>query len=158
MEDPLVRNERQLAQNLQKDFRDLSKRIRSFERDLNSIGSTTDTEEWRNNLRKRIDTVTHECKSVRESLLELESMQGDTNQYQIEKLKKQFTKEVDKLREIVQNINLKERQFKPKPSNVSNGFNTKNNNNNNPFTNESYAKKIYTLLIYYFRNPLKNPL
>ena len=117
MSEHLLHDDRQLQQNLQKKFRDLSKNIRSFDRDLNKIGTSTDTVEWRGGLRKRIDSTTHNCKTLHQELVRME--QNDPNNFQAEKLKKQFTKEIDKLKEVVQKINVKEREYKPRGGSTS---------------------------------------
>jgi len=109
MSEPFISKASQ--QNVQKQFQQLTKSYRSIATAMNSLGTQSDTTHFRQKLQKDIKDAFVLCKQMRQSLEELEANGMAPNQ--LNKLKEQFSKEVDKLQELTEQITLKEKEFKP---------------------------------------------
>jgi len=109
MSEPFISKTSQ--QNVQKQFQQLTKSYRNIASAMNSLGTQNDTTLFRQKLQKDIKDASVLCKQTRQSLEELEANGMAPNQ--LNKLKEQFSKEVDKFQELTEQITLKEKEFKP---------------------------------------------
>jgi len=109
MSEPFINKTSQ--QNVQKQFQQLTKAYRNIATEMNSLGTQNDTTLFRQKLQKDIKEASVLCKQTRQSLEELEANGMAPNQ--LNKLKEQFSKEVDKFQELTEQITLKEKEFKP---------------------------------------------
>jgi len=95
---------------VQKQFQQLTKAYRNIANGHNSLGTPSDSQQFRQKLQKDVKEAFILCKQMRQSLEELESNGVPINQ--VNKFKEQFSKEVDKLQDITEQITIKEKQYK----------------------------------------------
>ena len=140
--------------DISRDIQKLSRDNKKLERHLNNIGKSSDTEEFRLNLKDEIHETTTLVKSLLSSIQDLKSVD---NSNKLQRLEKQFLEQYTKLSTTTKSIKNKMESIKPNSKNNNNRSsvnkvnkfgprdNAYNDNDNNPFLHSSQHTQGYDL-------------
>ena len=94
----------------------LSRDIRKLEGYLNTIGSPSDTEEYRINIRKEVHRTTALVKQLLSSIQELKSQDSNSGSIKLQRLEQQFLSQYSKLSTVTKSIKHRLETTSPKRS------------------------------------------
>eukprot|EP01083_Nonionella_stella_P098086 275732_1 len=114
---------REIGRNVQK----LQRENKKLERYLKNIGTSSDTEEFRNNLRTEIHSMTALVKSLLSSIQDLKSQDSHHTSIKIQRLEQQFLDQYTTLSSLTKSIKSKLELHTP--------FQTRSSQSNNSMTN-----------------------
>lgn len=113
----------------------LSRDNKKLDRHLKTIGTSSDTAEFRINLRSEIHETTSLVKQLLSSIQDLKSQDSGTTSIKLQRLEKQFLEQYTKLSSLTKSIKNRLESTKPMTSNNHNNINSATN----PFLSGSHG-------------------
>eukprot|EP01083_Nonionella_stella_P098087 275733_1 len=114
---------KEIGRNVQK----LQRENKKLERYLKNIGTSSDTEEFRNNLRTEIHSMTALVKSLLSSIQDLKSQDSTHSSLKIQRLEQQFLAQYTTLSSLTKSIKTKLESNKPFQTRCSHSHDSMNN-------------------------------